>query len=93
MLFLLFFLALWFTIHILALILKTYYRKERVKHIANEEKPVYVFCSVGIWIRIRGIHWFLGLLDPDPSVGGSDPDPAPAVDPDGDPSIMKQNKK
>jgi hypothetical protein len=46
MLLLLFFLALWFTIHILALILKTYYRKEREKHIANEEKTVYVFCSV-----------------------------------------------
>jgi hypothetical protein len=33
---------------------------------------------------------FLGILDPDPSVRGMDPDPAP--DPDQDPSITKQKK-
>jgi hypothetical protein len=39
-------------------------------------------------IRIR-IHMFLGLLDPDLSIRGVDPDPAP--DPDLDP-ITKQKK-
>ncbi len=29
-----------------------------------------------IWIRIRRIHMFLGLLDPDPLVRGMDPDPS-----------------
>jgi hypothetical protein len=35
-------------------------------------------------IRIHRIHMVLGLLDPDPSVTGMDPDP------DLDPSIIKQ---
>ncbi len=48
----------------------------------------------GLWsqtvFRIR-IHMFLGLLDPDPSVRGMDPDPVP--DPYLDPSITKQQMK
>ncbi len=28
------------------------------------------------WIRIRRIHMFLGLLDPDPLVRGTDADPS-----------------
>ena len=39
-------------------------------------------------IRIHRIHVSLGLPDPDPLVGGMDPDPA--LDPDPDPSITKQ---
>ncbi len=35
-----------------------------------------------IRIRIHRIHVFLGLLDPDPLVGGMDTDLAPAPDPD-----------
>jgi hypothetical protein len=38
-------------------------------------------------IRIRRIRMFLGLLDPDPLVRGTDPDPAP------DPSIISKNIK
>jgi hypothetical protein len=30
-------------------------------------------------IRVRRIHMFLGILDPDPLVRGSDPDPAPSI--------------
>jgi NCK-associated protein 1 len=44
-------------------------------------------CQAVLRIRIR-IHMFLGLLDPDPLVRGMDPDPA--LDPDPDPSIIKQ---
>jgi hypothetical protein len=40
-------------------------------------------------IRIRRIHMFLGLLDPDLLVRGMHPDPA--LDPD--PSIIMQNSK
>jgi hypothetical protein len=32
-----------------------------------------------LWIRIRRIRMFLGLLDPDPLVRDPDPDPAPAI--------------
>jgi hypothetical protein len=39
--------------------------------------------------RIR-IHMFLGLPDPDPLVGGMDPDPDHVLDPDPDPSIIMQ---
>ncbi len=42
-----------------------------------------------IRIRIRRIHMFLGLSDPDPLVRGMDPDPA--LGPDSDPSIIMQN--
>ncbi len=41
-----------------------------------------------IRIRIYRIHVFLGLPDPDPLVRGMDPDPS--LDPDADPSIIKQ---
>ncbi len=43
-------------------------------------------------IRIHRIHMFLGLLDPDldPLFRGMDPDPEPALDPDQDPSNIKQ---
>jgi hypothetical protein len=43
-----------------------------------------------IWIRIRRIHMFLGLLDPDPDplVRGMDPDPDLVPDPGL--SIIKQ---
>ena len=47
---------------------------------------------IRIWIQIPQIHVFLGLLDPDldpdPLVRGMDPDLA--LDPDPDPSIIKQ---
>ncbi len=33
---------------------------------------------------------FFGLPDPDPLVRGMDSDPDPALDPDADPSIIKQ---
>jgi len=32
--------------------------------------------QIRIWIRIHRIHIFMGLLDPDPLVGGIDPDPS-----------------
>ena len=31
-----------------------------------------------LWIRIQ-IRMFFGLLDPDPLVGGTDPDPDPSI--------------
>jgi hypothetical protein len=47
---------------------------------------------IRIGIRIRWIHMFLGLSDPDPDplVTGMDPDMDPALDPDPDPSIIMQ---
>jgi hypothetical protein len=36
-------------------------------------------CQPVFRIRIHRIHMFLGLLDPDPSVRGMDPDPDPSV--------------
>jgi hypothetical protein len=35
---------------------------------------------------------FLGLQDPDPLARGMDPHPEPALDPDQDPSIIKNQK-
>jgi hypothetical protein len=40
--------------------------------------------DIGIRIRIRSIHMFLGILDPDLSVISTDPEP--------DPSIIKKKK-
>ncbi len=50
-----------------------------IEHHDANKKPV-------LRIRIHQIHMFLGLLDPDPSVRGMNPDPNP------DPSITKQKK-
>jgi hypothetical protein len=50
-----------------------------------KEKNLSVL-RIRIRIRIRWIRMFLGVLDPDPLVGGMDPDPAP----DPDPPIIKQ---
>ncbi len=41
-------------------------------------------------IRIHQIHVFLVLPDPDQLVRGMDQDPDPALDPNPDPSIIKQ---
>jgi hypothetical protein len=43
-----------------------------------------------LWIRIRRIHMFLGLPDPNPDPLVRDTDPNPTLDPDTDPSIIKQ---
>jgi hypothetical protein len=45
-------------------------------------KWVFFLFQAVLWIRIRRIRMFFGLLDPDPLVWDMDPDP--------DPSIAKQ---
>ncbi len=58
----------------------------------NKKNIFSVFLHIAFWqvlrirIRIHWIHMFLGLLDPDPSVRGMDPDP------DLDSFITKQKK-
>jgi hypothetical protein len=52
-------------------------------------KPLSVYFEAVLRIRIRRIHMFLGLPDPDPLVRDTDPDPL-VRDTDPDPSITKQ---
>ncbi len=44
--------------------------------------PKTLVISTVLRIRIHRIHMFLGLPDPDPLVGGMDPEPAQDPDPD-----------
>jgi hypothetical protein len=43
----------------------------------NQDQKTNSQAVLWIRIRIRRIHMFLGLPDPDPLVRGMDPDPAP----------------
>ncbi len=46
--------------------------------------------AIGHYKAVFRIYVSSGLPDPDPLVRGMDPDPDPALDPDADPSIIKQ---
>jgi hypothetical protein len=58
-------------------------RSRRVRHIfhSNISEDIIPVLRILSWIRIRRIHMVLGLMDPDPLVRSTDPDP----------SIVKQN--